>query len=110
MIILNETILTPVEPLLLDQKFCIQLHEAYQSQLQIGWDNFSRGIISTKWKSLQYRHLVTIESRDIHDVDKWARTTIAQLLEFHRLQWIQRCDTVAKENKNSYEGRLQQVA
>ena len=54
------------------------MHEAYVSQSMIGWENFSRGILSSQWKRIQYRHLLDKEYKDIHAVDKWIRMVMKQ--------------------------------
>ena len=99
---------TPIEPLLLKPKYTILMHEAYVSQSMIGWENFSRGILSSQWKRIQYRHLLDKEYKDIHAVDKWIRMVMKQLLEFHRSLWKIRCDIVATEKEQTYEGRQRQ--
>lgn len=73
----------PLEPLRANQRYINLFHDAYMSQTFMRWQNFSRGFLSTKWKNLQYKHLVELVYGDIHALDKWA----------------------AKERDLSYEGR-----
>lgn len=101
----NNDFTEPMEPLILNPRYTVVLHEAFTSQSRLGWDNFSKGLISEHWKRVQYRHLLKNENKDIHAVDKWARMIIRQMLEFYRSLWKKRCDVVAAEKEQTYVGR-----
>ena len=76
---------SPEEPLIGNARYCLPFYYAFYSQKLIGWENFSRGRILEKWKSIQYLYCLQEKTKDIHTVDKWARMLIEQLLECHRV-------------------------
>ena len=89
----------------MNPRYCLLCHQAYVRQEQIGWENLSRGLISSDWKRIQYLHLLEKETKDIYAVHKWTRMIIRNMLEFHRVMWKQRCELIAEKNKLTYEGR-----
>ena len=60
------------EPNVVNPRYCILFQCAFATQNQIGWENFSHGIIAHDWKCLQYQHFLESQTIDIHTVDKWA--------------------------------------
>ena len=54
----------------------------------LGWRNFSKGRIASKYKSIQCRWCHKIESRQ--SSKKWAANFIAQLIKITNLQWTYR--------------------
>ena len=102
---LNENDFNPIEPAVINPRYCMLFHHAYHRQRMIGWENFSRGLIAFDWKCIQYKYFVKQETKDIYAVDKWARMVVKNLLEIHRNMWKQRCDIIEQENEVSYEGR-----
>lgn len=68
---------------IVNPRYCMLFHQTYITQKMIGWEHFSRGYITLKWKRIQYLHLLEIKTEDIHAVDIWARMVIRSLLEIH---------------------------
>ena len=99
---------SPHVPDVVNSNYCYLFHRAYQAHNQIGWENFLRGFIVHDWKCLQYKYFLKLKTKDIHAVDKWACMVIKQLLELHWVMWTNRCDLIAQDNIQSYEGRQRQ--
>ena len=55
----------PEEPLIGNPRYCLPFHYVFRSQKNIGWENFSRDIVSEKWKSIQYIYIVYRSKRKI---------------------------------------------
>jgi len=95
----------PDDPNIINPRYMNGFEKAYQSQINIGWDNFLRGYISKHWKAVQYEYYKEIQRKDIHAVDKWARMLIKTILEFNRTMWKNRCNIIKEENKATYDQR-----
>jgi len=95
----------PDDPNIVNPRYMNGFEKAYQSQINIGWDNFLRGYISKHWKAVQYEYYKEIQRKDIHAVDKWARMLIKTVLEFNRTMWKNRCNIINEENKATYDQR-----
>ena len=40
----------PEEPMVINPRYCLLFHKAFHRQKQVGWENFSRGLIVFNWK------------------------------------------------------------
>ena len=93
----------PCEPVIAHALSNQLFRSEYNEQSQISWDHFARGLLSVRWKHLQQIHLQRIESKDVHALDKWARTFTKSILEYNRTMWNERCRILKKANDQTYE-------
>ena len=73
---ITENTFDPEEPMVINPRYCLLFHNAFHRQKQVGWENFSRGLIVFDWKCIQYKYFLQKKTKDIHAVDKWTRMII----------------------------------
>ena len=74
------------------------VQQAVKEQNDIGWENFSMGIMTTRWQVLQARHYKHIRTKK--SSKRWTTALIKKLWEMSWDQWQHRCRILHKPGRS----------
>ena len=74
-----------------------KITQAHQHQQKIGWNGFTKGLISDKWTDIQHTHYIK-EPKDGENIFRWKSIIVHSLLELIRELWTLRCGFINAES------------
>ena len=96
----------PDEPSIENSRYCLLFHQAFTKQHQIGWDNFSRGLIAFDWKGFMIQEWESLQNICVNNRStaalniEWSSKAISAFWEFSKSIWDGRCARVHEPNSN----------
>ena len=84
----------------------MHIQQLLKSQKNIGWLNFHKGLVSTKFGEIQAFYYKQIKAHKTLNVDRWNNSLLSALLDYSRKLWRHRCNIVSINDEMTLERRI----
>ena len=97
----------PPPKILMSNPSSWSLRQAHQQQSSIGWTNFFKGMIGTKWADIQWCHYKNTNN-DGENIHRWKRMVVMTFFDLHKDLWRTRCGYIYAEKTMTEKNMLVQ--
>ena len=87
-----------------------QIRKCLQQQINIGWNNFFKGVQVKSWSEFQNSHYIELKSGHKYSGQNWAAKFTTLMIEFINSLWTTRCEILHNEKEHTQEGRIRKNA